>query len=322
MLRIKEGGREAILFLMQNYPMKKRLSKRARKRLRELEKLRESRELSFVAASPVMRTAAPRRKSHVLAFISVCLGLFVLAPFKSDMPAPAKLESAAMVENKTGFESVPAADKIEIPDAPVARLEDGRQAVAGAKIEKADQPQPKKIVLASLPSSEKIDVPSLGEGFRAHEEGRSGKIDGLREEIRAIVKNKPIKEMVDDIAQRDRQVAAFLVGIALKESSFGTFSPKNAKGEECYNYWGYRGWENRTQSGYSCFDSPRHAVRVVGDRIESFVRQGRTTPAEMVVWKCGYSCAAFTPESVDSWINDVSINFYKLNKEKTLAEKK
>jgi hypothetical protein len=144
--------------------------------------------------------------------------------------------------------------------------------------------------------------------------------ESLNRRIKAIVKDAPMKEMVDEIAERDKPVAAFLVGIAMKESKFGTYSPKK-DGKDCYNYWGYRGKENTTKSGYSCFSSPEQAVQVVGDRIESLVKNGRTTPNKMIVWKCGSTCAGHGKESVDKWIADVSIHYYGLMTEKELAKK-
>jgi len=130
-------------------------------------------------------------------------------------------------------------------------------------------------------------------------------------QIVSIVKNAPMKDMIDEIAEKEQPVAAFLVGIAMKESKFGTYTPKK-EGRECYNYWGYRGKENTTASGYSCFDNPSHAVQVVGDRIASLVKSGIKTPNQMIVWKCGHTCAGHSKESVDKWIADVSINYYKL----------
>jgi len=121
-----------------------------------------------------------------------------------------------------------------------------------------------------------------------------------------------MEKMADAISGRDRAVAAFLVGIAMKESKFGIYSPKK-NGRDCYNYWGYRGRENQTASGYSCFDSPEHAVKVVGDRIESLVKRGVKKPSQMTVWKCGSSCAGHSPESVSKWIADVNIHYYQLN---------
>lgn len=134
----------------------------------------------------------------------------------------------------------------------------------------------------------------------------------LHNEIMKIVKGSPMEEMVDEIAQKDRPVAAFIVGIAMKESKFGKYSPKK-DGKECYNYWGYRGKENTTRSGYSCFDSPEHAISVVGGTIERIVKKGVRTPAQMISWKCGSTCAGHDPYSVQKWISDVEINYYKLN---------
>jgi len=142
----------------------------------------------------------------------------------------------------------------------------------------------------------------------------------LARKIKKIVKNAPMRAMADDIANRDKRVAAFMVGIAMKESKFGTYSPKK-DGAECYNYWGYRGKENTTRSGYSCFDNPKHAVRVVGDRIERLVKDGLVTPEQMIVWKCGRTCAGHSPESVDKWIKDVSIHYYQLSLDKEVAKK-
>lgn len=138
--------------------------------------------------------------------------------------------------------------------------------------------------------------------------------------IRSIVKNTPMERMVDAISKRDKIVAAYLVGIAMKESKFGVYSPKK-NGRECYNYWGYRGRENQTASGYSCFSSPEEAVRVVGNRIEALVDRGADSPAEMIVWKCGSTCAGHSPESVRKWIADVNIHFYQINKTSQLVKK-
>lgn len=142
----------------------------------------------------------------------------------------------------------------------------------------------------------------------------------LHKQIIAIVKNTPMERMANDIAKRDRAVAAFIVGIGMKESKFGIYSPKK-NGVECYNYWGYRGKENTTDSGYSCFDSPSHAVKVVGNRIERIVKQGAKNPAQMISWKCGSTCAGHSKESVDKWIQDVAIHYYGLNPSVQVARK-
>lgn len=143
----------------------------------------------------------------------------------------------------------------------------------------------------------------------------------LQSDVTRIVKNTPMAAMVNEISQRDRAVAAYLVGIAMKESKFGKFSPKK-EGTECYNYWGYRGKENTTKSGYSCFKSPQHAIAVVGDKIAGMLKKGSKKPAEMISWKCGSSCAGHDPESVRKWIADVAINYYKLNPDREVARNK
>ena len=132
-------------------------------------------------------------------------------------------------------------------------------------------------------------------------------------EILPYLKGKPMENMAPYIAKQPRIVAAFIVGIAMKESKFGVYAPHDAGGNDCHNYWGYRGPENTTASGYSCFSSPEDAIRVVGKKINKLVAGGISNPAEMVSWKCGSSCAGHGAENVRKWIADVGVNFYKLN---------
>ncbi|HPN96755.1 MAG TPA: hypothetical protein PLK35_03230 [Candidatus Moranbacteria bacterium] len=123
------------------------------------------------------------------------------------------------------------------------------------------------------------------------------------EEYREMVKGYPLEEMVPFIARKDEKTAAFLIGIAKKESDWGKHAPR--KGDRsCYNYWGYKGSYNLVQ-GYSCFDSPEHAIEIVGGKIDSLINKNIDTPERMVVWKCGSSCAGHSPESVRSWIGAV-----------------
>ncbi len=132
------------------------------------------------------------------------------------------------------------------------------------------------------------------------------------EEIRAYIKGRPMEAMAPYIAKEDRMVAAFIVGIAMKESKFGVYAPHKG-GRDCYNYWGYKGRENPTASGYSCFNSPEHAIQVVGKRISKLVEGGISNPAEMISWKCGSTCSWDNPENVRKWIADVGIYFRKIN---------
>jgi hypothetical protein len=131
--------------------------------------------------------------------------------------------------------------------------------------------------------------------------------------IAETVEGFPMAEMVPALEQRNREVSSYLVAIAKKESDWGRHTPKK-NGQECYNYWGYRGKENTTDSGYSCFDSPSHAVAVVGDRIEKLLEQNINTPAKMVVWKCGSNCeAAGGQAAANKWISDVKLYHDKLS---------
>ena len=133
------------------------------------------------------------------------------------------------------------------------------------------------------------------------------------DKLTKLVGNYPISAMVPHIAKRDQEVASFLVAIAKKESDWGKHTPKK-NGKECYNYWGYRGKENTTNSGYSCFDSPEHAVTVVGNRIERLINKNKiNTPVKMVVWKCGRDCeAAGGQAAANKWIADVAHYYKKL----------
>ncbi|HBB37423.1 MAG: hypothetical protein UX02_C0001G0323 [Candidatus Moranbacteria bacterium GW2011_GWC1_45_18] len=141
------------------------------------------------------------------------------------------------------------------------------------------------------------------------EEKKQGEFEA---EILRYIKGRPMEAMAPYIAQQPRMVAAFIVGIAMKESKFGVYAP-HSNGRDCLNYWGYRGPENTTASGYSCFDSPEHAVQVIGKKISKLVAQGISNPSEMISWKCGSTCAGHGAESVRKWIADVGVNFYKIN---------
>ncbi|EKE19292.1 MAG: hypothetical protein ACD_9C00061G0002 [uncultured bacterium] len=133
----------------------------------------------------------------------------------------------------------------------------------------------------------------------------------FKQKLYDIVGDAPIREMVPFISKRDEKVAAFLVGIAKKESSFGSRSPLK-DGTTCYNYWGYKSSGGRgTSLGYACFASAEEAIQVVGDRIEVLVSKDRNTPARMVnTWKCGTSCAG--DPGAPSWVATVKFYFDKI----------
>ena len=139
-----------------------------------------------------------------------------------------------------------------------------------------------------------------------------GDQNNLKEDVEKIVKNTPMAAMTDAISQKPRPVAAFIVGIAMKESKFGVYSPKKG-GRDCYNYWGFKGGGTTVAGGYSCFSSPEQAIDAVGGKIEKMVAKGVRTPAQAISWKCGSSCAGHGAENVRKWISDVAINFYKIN---------
>jgi hypothetical protein len=147
-----------------------------------------------------------------------------------------------------------------------------------------------------------------------------GKIDDerhedFRQEILQYVKGRPMEAMAPYIAKQPRMVAAFLVGIAMKESKFGTYAP-HLNGQDCRNYWGFKGGGTITSGGYTCFNSPEEAIQVVGKRIAKLVEGGRTNPSEMVIWKCGSTCSWDDPANVRKWIADVGVNFYRINNSK------
>jgi hypothetical protein len=139
------------------------------------------------------------------------------------------------------------------------------------------------------------------------------KVEELEGEIRAILDGTPMEEMAPIIAKKDRTVAAFLVGIAMKESGFGRHVPV-LDGKDCYNYWGYRGIRPKMGTGgHTCFNSPQDAIDTVGGRLERLVKTDITTPDEMVLWKCGSACDQ--DANAGEWIEDVNINFSKIVKE-------
>lgn len=135
------------------------------------------------------------------------------------------------------------------------------------------------------------------------------------EKIRQMVKGYPIEEMVPFIAEKDPIVAAFLVAIARKESGWGVHVPV-LNGQDCYNYWGYRGIRKLMGTGgHTCFNSRKDAVDTVAKRIEFLVSNKKLdTPAKMVIWKCGSNCAVTGGQAAaNKWIADVDYYFKKLN---------
>lgn len=133
--------------------------------------------------------------------------------------------------------------------------------------------------------------------------------ENFKKELTALVKGHPIEAMVPYIAERDRETAAYVIGIAKKESNWGKRSPV-LDGEDCYNYWGFRAKRERMGSGgHTCFDSPREAVDAISTRIDQIMERNDVESAkDMIVWKCGSNCSATGGQAAaDKWISDVDI---------------
>ena len=135
-----------------------------------------------------------------------------------------------------------------------------------------------------------------------------------RAKITGMVGGYPIEEMLPYIFEKDRTVAAFLIGIAKKESNWGKRVPV-LDSQDCFNYWGYRGVRRLMGTGgHTCFNSRKDAVDTVAKRIEKLVySQKLNTPEKMILWKCGFSCEGHSRESVKKWISDVSMYFSQLD---------
>jgi hypothetical protein len=130
-------------------------------------------------------------------------------------------------------------------------------------------------------------------------------------ELRLIVSGYPIEAMVPVIAEYDRDIAGLIIGIAKKESNWGKRVPRTESGDDCFNYWGYKGAGARgVAMGHGCFAESTEAVHAIGGRLQELTRLRQTSePANLTIWKCGSSCASHSPESVRKWISDVDVYF-------------
>jgi hypothetical protein len=135
-------------------------------------------------------------------------------------------------------------------------------------------------------------------------------------ELRLLVAGYPIEAMVPAIAEYDREIAGLIVGIGKKESNWGKRVPRTDSGEDCFNYWGYKGAGVRgIAMGHGCFGDPAEAVHAIGNRLRELVALRQTSePARLVIWKCGSSCATHSPESVKKWIADVDMYYREIAK--------
>ena len=135
------------------------------------------------------------------------------------------------------------------------------------------------------------------------------KKEQLTKDLQTVVKGSPIEMMIPYIATKDRKTAAYLIGIAKKESNWGNRKPV-LNGQDCYNYWGFRAQRERMGSGgHTCFDNPREAVDVVSKRIAEIIDRNDVESAkDMLVWKCGSNCAVTGGQiAADKWASDVDL---------------
>lgn len=131
-----------------------------------------------------------------------------------------------------------------------------------------------------------------------------------KDNIREMVKGYPIEAMLPYIFEQDRMTSSFLIGIAKKESNWGKRIPV-LDGQDCFNYWGYRGVRRLMGTGgHTCFNSRQDAVQTVAKRINTLTHsEALNTPEKMIIWKCGFSCSGHSRESVKKWIADVDMYF-------------
>lgn len=180
----------------------------------------------------------------------------------------------------------------------------------------AEQLRPVEIVQQQELKKEKTDDNGNSFADQVWEIEKIAEDQSFEKEIRKMVKGYPIEKMVPYIVKKDRTTAAFLVGIAFKESTWGEHVPV-LNGQDCYNYWGYRGQRRLMGTGgHTCFNSPKDAVDTVAKRLDTLIKEHKTdTPAEMVEpWKCGYDCEATGGRAAaNKWVSDVAKYFYELN---------
>jgi hypothetical protein len=124
------------------------------------------------------------------------------------------------------------------------------------------------------------------------------------EEYQNLLDGYPIEEMLSAIGRLDKETADFLIAIAKKESDWGKHAPSK-DGQDCFNYWGYKGQGEKQVLGYSCFSTREEAIEKVGARISNLIGKGINTPEKMLVWKCGLTCAGHDPQGVRKWVADV-----------------
>lgn len=134
----------------------------------------------------------------------------------------------------------------------------------------------------------------------------------LEKKMKEMTAGYPIEKMVSRIAEKNPVVAAFMISIAKQESNWGKRVPVY-EGEDCWNYWGWRGKNPVGTGGHTCFDSPEDAVDTVAKRLEFLVSNKKlNTPAKMIIWKCG-DCSWDNQRDMQRWISAVNMYFQKLD---------
>ena len=138
-------------------------------------------------------------------------------------------------------------------------------------------------------------------------QGHSVQTAVVQQRLATYLDGYPMQHMADVLAQQDPVVAAYLIAIAKQESNWGKRVPV-LNGKNCYNYWGFRAKRARMGTGgHTCFDSRRDAVETVARRVHELVYEyKRTTPRQMLVWKCGRSCATHDPAGVERWVRVIA----------------
>jgi hypothetical protein len=145
--------------------------------------------------------------------------------------------------------------------------------------------------------------------------GQIAEVEKSFEEIAyETVKDHPIEKMLPYILEQDPEVAKYLIAIAKQESNWGKRVPV-LNGQDCYNYWGYRGIRKLMGTGgHTCFNSRKDAVETVGKRINDLIYEyDRKTANRLIVWKCGSTCDGHSQESVNRWINVVDTYYDRLS---------
>lgn len=246
----------------------------------QLNKYRELGKNSWEIAKKLLRTAKIKSKKHIWEKQDVYLPVLI-----------AIILLALVFVSKTAFSKTPdSANNLPITDSYKVKLIGTNLSYVGAKI---------------------CSSANIASEVKYASENSQNKDYDLKNAVEKIVANTPMAAMTESISGKSRTVAAFIVGIAMKESKFGVYSPR-VGGRDCFNYWGLKAGGKTTAGGYTCFSSPDEAVNIAGKTIEKMVSKGVRTPAQAISWKCGSSCAGHGAENVRKWISDVGVNFYKL----------